>query len=85
MKSRIQDKFTRLPVSRQRKYQLRMRQKKRCIICGEPAANATHCLFHMIKCRERHRAKQNFQRRNLGSRSYGLQLSSPLAGQLASN
>lgn len=85
MKSRIQDKFTHLPVSRQRKYQLRKLQQKRCIICGEPAVNATHCLFHVVKYRERHRAKMNFQRRHFGARSYELQRSAELAGQPATN
>jgi len=35
MRKRIQDEFTDLPISRQRKYQLRMQQQKRCTECGE--------------------------------------------------
>jgi hypothetical protein len=34
MRKRIQDEFTHLRVSRQRKYQLRMQRDKRCTECG---------------------------------------------------
>ena len=80
MKKRIEDEFTHLPLSRQRKYQLRMMQQGRCIICGEPAATAAHCLIHAIKARERIRAGSKFQRRYFGARTYELELSAPLAG-----
>jgi hypothetical protein len=38
MKKHIEDEFTDLPMSRQRKYQLRMQRDQRCTECGEPAA-----------------------------------------------
>jgi hypothetical protein len=34
----IHDEFTDLPISRQRKYQMRMNREQRCQICGEPIA-----------------------------------------------
>ncbi len=42
-----------LPVSRQRKYQLRRQKEGRCVICGKPKVSATFCLDHMIATRER--------------------------------
>jgi len=78
MRRRIKDEFTDLPLSRQRKYQLRMQQQRRCIICGKPAVTASHCLSHAIKARERIRAESKSQRRYFGARSYKFQLSAPL-------
>ena len=37
MRKAIKDEFSDLPVSRQRKYQLRMGRDGRCVICGESA------------------------------------------------
>jgi hypothetical protein len=43
----IRDKYThRDDLSRQRKYQLRMRDKGKCIVCGANRVNATHCRKH---------------------------------------
>lgn len=39
----IIDQFTDLPVSRRRKYQMRMAWRGRCVVCGE---KATHGLKH---------------------------------------
>jgi hypothetical protein len=36
MRVSIKDEFTYLPISRQRKYQLRMQRDKKCTECGEP-------------------------------------------------
>lgn len=33
----IKDEFADLPISQQRKWQLRMRKQSRCVICGKPA------------------------------------------------
>src|SRR3974377_215960 len=49
MRNRIVDEFTHLPISRQRKYQLRMQRDKRCTECGEPAAEGSRCLNHLVK------------------------------------
>jgi len=73
MSTDIVDEFTQLPISRQRKYQLRMRRDKRCIICGEPAAESSLCLKHLVKAREWQRKKFGIKRRNYNSRSYKLQ------------
>ena len=73
MRKHIEDEFSQLPVSRQRKYQLRRQHNGRCIICGEPAVTAAHCLFHAIKYREQRRAKLSVRRRSFGARTYGLQ------------
>jgi hypothetical protein len=73
MRPPIKDKFTRLKVSRQRKYQLRMLQQHRCMICGEAAVTRLHCLRHAITCREALRVRMDFRRRYLGARTYQLQ------------
>jgi hypothetical protein len=48
----IHDKYTYAPISRQRKYQLRMRDKHKCIICGESATNSHFCVIHANKANE---------------------------------
>ena len=63
MKIPIKDEFTDLPISRQRKYQLRMLRDNRCTICGEPATRGARCLKHMIQARERVRKKLGLKRR----------------------
>ena len=55
MRNCIIDEFTHLAISRQRKYQLRMQRDKRCTECGEPAAEGSRCLKHLVKARERQR------------------------------
>lgn len=42
----IQDKFTGLKVSHQRKTQLRYREKGLCIICGKTRITSQLCEFH---------------------------------------
>lgn len=79
MRRRIEDEFSDLPMSRQRKYQLRMKKQGWCTLCGEPAATAAYCLLHAIKSRERNRAGMKSQRRYLAAQSYQLQVSAPLA------
>jgi len=73
MKTCIEDEFTRLPISRQRKYQLRMQRDKRCTECGEPAEIGSRCLKHLILARERQRKKRGLKRRYYGTLSYRLQ------------
>jgi hypothetical protein len=63
MRKPIQDEFTHLPLSRQRKYQLRMERDGRCTICGEPAASKARCLKHLVQARERLRRKLGLKRR----------------------
>lgn len=48
MGSLIHDAFTALPLSRQRKYQLRRRTEGRCWICGDPAPDE-RCDYHHIE------------------------------------
>ena len=73
MGKRIKDEFAGLRVSRQYRYQLRMKRDKRCIICGEPAVTKWKCLKHMVKARERQRKKLGLQRRLRNALSYRLQ------------
>jgi hypothetical protein len=73
MGKRIKDEFAGLPISRQYRYQLRMKRDKRCIICGEPAVTDWKCLKHMVKARERQRKKLGLKRRLRNSLSYKLQ------------
>ncbi len=56
------DKFTYLPISRQRRYQLRKERTKKCILCGAPAVGL-RCLRHMIQARELKRKKLGLKRR----------------------
>ena len=44
----IHDKYTDLQMSRQYKYQLRMRDKGKCRICGGDLVNKTYCEKHRI-------------------------------------
>jgi len=73
MRNCIVDEFTTLPISRQRKYQLRMQRDKRCTECGDPAIEGSRCLKHLIKARERQRKKRGLKRRYLNTLSYKLE------------
>ena len=73
MRKRIEDEFTHLKISRQRKYQLRMLRDKRCTECGEPAVQGSRCLKHLVKARERQRDKRGLRRRYYNTLSYRLQ------------
>ena len=73
MRKRIEDEFTHMRTSRQRKYQLRMLRDKRCTECGEPAVQGSRCLKHLIKARERQRKKRGLKRRYYNTLSYRLQ------------
>ena len=73
MRKRIEDEFTHLKISRQRKYQLRMLRDQRCTECGEPAVQGSRCLKHLVKARERQRQKRGLKRRYYNTLSYRLQ------------
>jgi hypothetical protein len=70
---RIQDEFSSMPISRQRKYQLRRQRDSQCTECGEPTAEGSRCLKHLIKARERQRTKRGLKRRYYNTLSYKLQ------------
>ena len=74
MRNLIEDELTHLPVSRQRRYQLRMKRDKRCAQCGEPVAQGSRalCLDHLIRARERQRRKLRLKRRYSNALSYNL-------------
>ena len=76
MRKPIIDEFTALPISRQRKYQLRMQRDQRCSECGEPAMQGSRCVKHLVKARERQRKKRGLKRRYYGTLSYKLQSTS---------
>ncbi len=78
MRNRIEDEYTKLPISRQRKYQLRMQRDHRCTECGAPAQEGSRCLKHLVKARERQRKKRGLKRRYYNTLSYKLQGRSPL-------
>ena len=73
MPKKINDEFTDLPVSKQRKFQLRMERDGRCRICGELAVGRFYCLKHLVKDRERARKKIGAKKRLKGARSYRLE------------
>jgi len=72
MRTRIEDEFTHLGISRQRKYQLRMQRDKKCTECGDPASVGSRCLKHLIIARERQRDKRGLKRRYYNTLSYRL-------------
>jgi len=73
VRGRIQDEFSALPISRQRKYQLRMRRDRRCAECGDSAIAGSRCLKHLIMARERQRKTRGLKRRYFCTLSYKLQ------------
>ncbi len=73
MRKPIVDEFTALHVSRQRKYQLRMRRDQRCVQCGQPAAGGGRCLKHLVKAREWQRKKHDLKRRYHNTLGYILE------------
>ena len=72
MKSLIEDEFSFLPISRQRRYQLRRAREGRCTQCGAPVVKGTRCLKHLVDARERQRRSQGLKRRYYGTLSYKL-------------
>jgi len=67
----IEDEFTGLKLSKQRKYQLRMERDRRCTICGDEAAPMQgRCVKHLISDRERQRKRQRYKKRYLEAPSY---------------
>lgn len=66
----IQDEFTNLSISRQRKYQLRMARDGRCTKCGQPAVSVSLCENCLKLHRESRRAaRQEKLARRARSRS----------------
>ncbi len=72
IKRRIHDEFSDLPISTQRKYQMRRARDGRCTQCGEPVIAGKRCLKHLIEARESQRVRQGLKRRYLGTLSYRL-------------
>jgi hypothetical protein len=85
VRAAIKDEFTKLPISRQRKYQMRMRRDKRCTECGAPAAKDSRCVEHLVKARERQRKKHGLKRRYLNTLSYKLEAVAEAAVRRKSN
>lgn len=54
----IQDEFTHLPVSRQRKLQMRWKRDGKCIICGKELFSAFHCKKHWKDNNDRSRSSK---------------------------
>jgi hypothetical protein len=73
MSKAIKDEFADLPLSRQRKYQLRMQRDQQCIICGESTVGGFYCLKHLVDKRERARRRIGAKKRLKGARSYRLE------------
>src|SRR5437899_1700139 len=74
MGKQIRDEFTDLPLSRQRKYQLRKQRDGRCSECGAPASAGSRCVQHLVQARENQRQKRGTRTRYTGTLSYRLQL-----------
>ncbi|HKR12910.1 MAG TPA: hypothetical protein VJT15_12700 [Pyrinomonadaceae bacterium] len=77
----ISDEITGLPISRQRRYQLRKRRDRKCIRCGQDAVNEgyfceTHRQVHNVLTRELRRKRFDSKGRSHDSESYGFPFSS---------
>lgn len=80
MPKAIIDELSSLPISRQRRYQLRKHRDRKCIRCGQPAANQgyfceTHRQVHNVFTRELQRRRLDFKHRDYDSESYGFAFS----------
>lgn len=73
MRTPIQDQFTHLKVSRQRKYQLRMQRDGRCTECGKDVFEGSRCVKHLVRSRENQRKKRGLKRRYYNTLSYRLE------------
>jgi len=75
MPKTIIDEFTSLPISRQRRYQLRKHRDLKCIRCGQHAVNQgyfceTHRQVHNVLTREFQRRRFDLKHRDYDSESY---------------
>lgn len=72
MRSKIQDEFTNLHVSRQRKWQLRKVRDGLCFYCGQPKdpRSAAYCIKHMMLIREYQRLAVGSVKRYESCKSY---------------
>ncbi len=72
---KIRDEFTDLPISRERKRQLRALKKGLCCIagCEDPLATKVHCLKHAVERREKSRRLRKVTRRWKNAKTYLLE------------
>lgn len=78
----IQDEFTDLPVSKQRKTQLRNKRDGKCQTCGKPLFSTMYCEKHHIAHHERQRKRKGCVSRNAWSK-YKDGIKRPTLGDLA--
>jgi len=57
----LKDEFSNLPISRQRKWQLRQIANGGCDICGKPIVSGHKCLRHMVMARDSTHRKNGFK------------------------
>jgi hypothetical protein len=78
MKQPIVDEFSDLPISRQRRWQLRQEKAGKCITCGKPSVKHLRCELHakvaIIKLRENQRRRLGYKRRYVTAPSYSFTL-----------
>ena len=60
----INDKVSKLKISRQRKWQMRRQADGLCVLCGEPAVTMDRCLKHAVAKRELARKRLGCKRKN---------------------
>jgi len=65
----IVDEFTNLPVSRQRKWQLRKMAAGGCRICGQAAISGGYCLKHLVQERDHSAERFGYKRENQNCKS----------------
>jgi hypothetical protein len=69
----IQDEFSNLPISKQRRYQVRHQKAGLCTQCGERVVDGTTWPKHRINNRELARKTRKYRRRYYVSPGYRLQ------------
>ena len=70
------DRFSRLKITRQRRYQLRHMKEGLCYRCPRKAVLGHHCLVHAVLARERAR-KANGCVKRIKAKSYQLESQCP--------
>src|SRR5438046_5707204 len=77
VKKRIVEQVSELSVSRQRKWQLRQKQKGLCQKCSKPAVPESvycvgHMVYHRVAARRRYEPKRGRMRQHRGTKSHRL-------------
>jgi hypothetical protein len=76
----ISDEFSSLPISAQRRWQLRAIRDKRCVQCGKPVKTKWHCEFHAAQTSQNQ--LKNRKKNPLHARARGIVVGALRTGKL---